>query len=291
MQAEAYGAAAEKLARSWRPACESAGCRDRFLASFGRRALRRPLTAEEKKLYTALFDRQGARGVVEAILQSPKFLFWPGTEDRRYARASRLALFMWNTIPDEWLLDQAASGALETAEGVEKTARRMLDDPRAKAALDEFVSQWMRFDTVKAMVKERRQYPQFSREVAQAMAEETRLFVADLVWSGRNFMDFFSAGYTFVNADLAPIYGLTPPAEEFGKVAYPAGSERSGILGQGTFLALTSNPAETSPTARGLFVREQFLCQHVPPPPPGVSTSLPPPTEDKPMTTRDRLGV
>ncbi|MEX2263027.1 MAG: DUF1588 domain-containing protein, partial [Bryobacteraceae bacterium] len=107
----------------------------------------------------------------------------------------------------------------------------------------------------------------------------------------RNFMDIFTAPYSFVNTDLANLYKLTPPAAEFERVNFPQESDRAGLLGQATFLALTSKPGDTSPTARGLFVREQFLCQHVPDPPPGTNSNLPPMTEAKPMTNRDRLAV
>jgi len=295
--AEAYSAAAEKLARAYaHPKCQpEPGCRDRFVRDFGLRAFRRPLTAEERSRYAVLYDRRGPHMVVETMLQSPNFLYWIDTTEapawKPYARASRLAFFLWDTAPDKALLDSAAAGGLNTPEGFERAARRMLEDPRARQGLDQFVSQWMRFDAVALMVKERRAFPSFTRETALAMAEETRAFIADLVWSDRNFLDFFTADYSFLNADLAAIYKVPAPATEFGRVSHPEGSERAGILGQGTFLALTSKPAETSITARGLFVREQFLCQHVPPPPPGVNSNLPAITEDKPLTNRDRLGV
>ena len=86
------------------------------------------------------------------------------------------------------------------------------------------------------------------------------------------------------------IYRVPAPAKEFDRVPFPAGSERAGLLGQGLFLALTAKPEDSSPTARGLFVREQFLCQHVPDPPAGVNTNLPPVTEAKPQTNRDRMS-
>jgi hypothetical protein len=123
------------------------------------------------------------------------------------------------------------------------------------------------------------------------MAEETRRLVADAVWNNRNFMDIFSADYAFINADLANVYGIPAPAEEYGKVSFPATSDRAGLAGEAGFLSLTSKPGETSPTARGLFVREQFLCQHVPDPPPGVNTNLPQLTEARPMTNRERLAI
>jgi hypothetical protein len=121
------------------------------------------------------------------------------------------------------------------------------------------------------------------------MTEETRRLVSDLVWGDRNFMDLFRAGYAFVNSDLATLYGVPAPANEFEKVMFPADSQRAGVLGQAAFLAMTSKPGETSPTVRGLFVRDQFLCQQVPDPPPGINSTLPPVTIDKPQTNRQRL--
>jgi hypothetical protein len=123
------------------------------------------------------------------------------------------------------------------------------------------------------------------------MAEETRRLFGELVWNRRNFMEFYSADYAFLNADLAKVYGVSAPAQDFGRVKFPDTVKRAGVLGQATFLSMTSKPADTSPTARGLFVREQFLCQDVPQPPPGVSTNLPALAKAKPQTTRERLGV
>jgi hypothetical protein len=166
----------------------------------------------------------------------------------------------------------------------------MLRDARAHQALDEFVSQWLRFDRILTATRDRRRYPQYNRETAVAMTQEALLFIGDLVWNNRNFMDAFTANYGFVNPDLAFIYGVPAPAREFDRVAFPANSERAGLLGQALFLALTSKPEDASLTGRGLFVREQFLCQHVPPPPAGVNTNLPASTEAHPQTNRDRMS-
>jgi len=304
---EAYAAAAERLARnafrgSGRrgliPCAPSAACRARFVSEFGLRAFRRPLAPGEQTRYEGLFRREadflkGAQIVVETMLQSPHFLFrldeTAKAEWKAYAAASRLSYSLWDSMPDTSLLESAARGELSTPQGVEAAARRMLADPRARQALDEFVSQWMRFDRLLTAGKDRRRYPSFTREAAVAMTEETRQFIADLVWGDRSFMDVFTADYSFLNADLAAIYGVPAPAREFDRVSFPAASERAGLLGQGLFLALTSKPDDTSPTARGLFIREQFLCQHVSNPPPGVNTNLPPVTEAKPQTNRERL--
>ncbi|MFN0102031.1 MAG: DUF1592 domain-containing protein, partial [Bryobacteraceae bacterium] len=308
MLAEAYGRAAEKLAKdAFRPGMPALykcrpgpACRSEFVREFGLRAFRRPLDAAELRRYEALFAAQAdfARGVqmvVEVMLQSPNFLFRLEETDnpawKPYAAASRLSYTLWDSMPDDDLLRRAASGELSTPAGFEKVARAMLTDQKARQALDEFVSQWLRFDRVLAGSKNRRKFPNFTTETAAAMAKEARLFVADLVWNDRNFMEIFTAGHGFPNGDLARLYGVNPPAGEFERVDFPPESERGGLLGQALFLTLTSKPDETSPTARGLFVREQFLCQHVADPPPGVDTNLPPASADKPMTNQERLAL
>jgi hypothetical protein len=306
---DAYSTAAEKLARNaFRsadrhgliPCKPSAACEVEFVREFGLKAFRRPLGPEEQQRYAALFAKQtdflkGAQLVVEAMLQSPNFLFrleeTSNPQWKPYATASRLSYALWDTMPDAALLESAARGELSTPQGVEKSARRMLDDARARQALDEFVSQWLRFDRVLNASKDRRRFPKFNRETAVSMTEEARQLVSYLVWEDRNFMELFTADYAFVNADLAEIYGIPAPAREFDRVHFPPESERAGVLGESLFLTLTAKPEETSPTARGLFVREQFLCQHVADPPPGVNTNLPPVTEAKPETNRDRMSA
>jgi hypothetical protein len=305
---EAYSTAAERLARSaFRggdshgliPCKPSAACNARFVREFGLKAFRRPLDAAEQKRYEALLAHEtdflkGAQLVVEAMLQSPNFLFrldtTPEPKLKPWATASRLSYALWDTMPDAELFAAAARGELATRAGVEKAARRMLADKRARESLNEFVSQWLRFDRLLTASKDRRKFPLYTRETAIAMTEEARTFVSDLVWNGGSFMTLFTADYGFVSPELAGIYNVTAPAKQFDRVAFPAGSERAGILGQGLFLALTAKPDDSSPTARGLFVREQFLCQHVPDPPASVNTNLPPVTEAKPQTNRDRMS-
>ena len=237
---------------------------------------------------------KGAQAVIEAMLQSPNFVFWldqtPNAKWKPYAAASYLSYFLWNTTPDDALLDAAARGELDTAAGIRSAAGRMLDDPRARDGLDEFVSQWLRFDRALDAARERRTFPLFNRDLALAMTEEAKRFVGDLVWNDRNFMQVFTAGYGFPNSDLAAVYKISPPARDFDRATFPPESERSGLLGQALFLTLTSKPEDTAPTGRGLFVREQFLCQQVPPPPPNVDTNLPPVDESKPLTNRERMA-
>jgi hypothetical protein len=313
---EMYAAAAEKLAENaFRtgngqgliPCLPSSAtderCRAEFVRQFGMKAFRRPLSDAEASRYEALFDRQarstgefsrGAQIVVEAMLQSPKFLFHqergPSGEHRAYEMASRLSYFLWDTMPDEQLFRDAADGGLLMPDGLERAARRMLADPRARQALDEFFTQWLRLDRVLGAVKDSRQYPEFTPELAATMVEETRRLLAELVWNDRNFMDAFRADYGYLNSELAALYGVPAPATAFDRVAFPAESGRAGILGQAAFLASTGKPAETSPTARGIFVREHLLCQQVPNPPPGVNANLPEHDNVNPRTLRQRLA-
>ena len=311
--ADAYSLAAERLAANafrrgdsrglipCRPASEQdAACRTKFIETFGRRAFRRPLEREEFVRYDAMFRTAktfpaGAQIVIEAMLQSPNFLFWmeetPNPKWKGYAAAARLAYFVWNTTPDDALLASAASGELDTPAGVEKVSRRMLDHPKAQEGIGEFVAQWLRFDRVLASSRERRVYPLFNQELARSMTEESRRFVIDLILNDRDFMTAFTANYSFINSDLAAVYKVSPPARDFDRVEFPAESERAGLLGHASFLTLTSKPDDTAPTGRGLFVREQFLCQQVPPPPPGVDTNLPPIEESRPVTNRERLAA
>jgi hypothetical protein len=310
---EAYSRAAEKLAAGafrrrdsrglipCRPVSEDdAACRVQFIKTFGRRAFRRPLEAQEVAWHEAIFKTEkkfldGAQAVIETMLQSPAFIFWlEETQNPKwqpYAKASRLSYFLWDTAPDDSLLESAANGELNSREGLERAARRMLDDPKARDGIDEFVSEWLRFDRVLSASRERRLYPLFNRELAKAMTEESRRFIGDLVWNGRNFMDAFTAKYSFINSDLAAIYKVPPPARDYQRVEFPPESERAGLLGQALFLTLSSKPDDTAPTGRGLFVREQFLCQQVPPPPPGVDTNLPAVEESRPVTNRERMAM
>ena len=193
-------------------------------------------------------------------------------------------------MPDRALLDAAAKGELRTPEGLERVARTMLQDARARQATDEFFSQWLRFDRMLTAAKDDGRYPSFTPELAAMMVQETKMLLGHLVWNDRNFMEALTADYSFLNADLARLYGLPEPAGEFEIVKFPETLPRAGILGQATFLASTTGPVETSPTARGLFVREHLLCQIVPNPPPGVNTNLPEPaTADAARAKRERM--
>jgi hypothetical protein len=301
--AEAYSRAAEQIARKafgkggqrgliGCPPSES--CRDHFLRRMGLRVFRRPLTSDEEARYRKLFTSEGdflkgAQLVTEAMLQSPNFLFH--LEPGAYGIASRLSYFLWDTMPDDALFAAVQAGELETQAGIEKQVRRMLADPRAITAFDGFLAQWLRFDRLRGALRDRNLFPEYSPELVENMIEETTRLFRHAAWSGTDFFQFFTAGYSFLTTGLARLYGLPPPPEPWSRTVFPPAYPRAGVLGQASFLTLTSKPADTSPTERGLFIREHFLCQVVPPPPAGVSTTLPPVTDEKPLTQRERLQI
>lgn len=314
--AELYGQAAERLGRNvfrfgdeheLLP-CEPSSPADRdcaqaFVGEFGTKAFRRPLTESEREAHVDLLLQwaghgesflSGASAVIEAMLQSPHFLFLvPRTIDspaKPFEIASQLAYALWNSPPDPELLAAAAAGGLDARSSIEAHARRMLASDRARETFDHFLAEWMRFDRLRNSVKDRNRFRDFGPEVAESMTEETRRLFRHLVWSDLDFREFYTADYSFVDDFLTNVYGMPDPSVPFGKTAYPADSTRSGVLGHGTFLAQTGKPIHTSPTERGLFVREHFLCQTIPPPPPGVDTSLPPLTlGGRPMTVRETM--
>ena len=151
----------------------------------------------------------------------------------------------------------------------------MIADPALTRAVDEFVKQWLRFDLVLNAVKDRTVYPQFTPELAVAMTEETRR-VWSLTSSGTIATSWTSSRATpmFLNSDLAALYDLPAPANGVHRVPVsPPDSDRAGILGQATFLRSTSKPGKTSPTVRGYSIREQFLCNEIPDPPPGTNSN------------------
>src|SRR5262249_60658309 len=145
-----------------------------------------------------------------------------------------------------------AGGVSPPPGGVGRPGRRLPVPPRPRRPFDVFVSQWLRYDRILTASRDRRKYPLFTHESAIAMTREASMFVADLVWNDRNFMDLFTARYGYVSAELAPIYKVPPPVKEFDRIEFTPQSERAGLLGQTLFLAMTAKPEDSSPTARGL---------------------------------------
>jgi hypothetical protein len=281
-------------------------CAGTFVSQFGERAFRRPVTSDETTRYLAIFDlgaaedfNRGIELVITAMLQSPSFLYRSELGEpmggrmyqlNPYEVASELSYFLWGSMPDQELLAAARSGALATPAEIEAQARRMLASPRSRAMLDRFTDQWLAIEQVSVVPKDTTLYPELTPEIRAAMAGEARRLVADVVQGGGSLSELVRAPYTFVNDALAAFYGLPAPAEKdeqgFGRVELD--DKRAGLLTLGAVLTTHARPNGSSPIHRGKLVRERFLCEHLPPPPPGVVAE--PPALDPGLTTRERYA-
>ena len=189
-----------------------------------------------------------------------------------YALASRLAFFLWSSVPDDELLDLASRGQLRAH--LAPQIRRLLAAPKSRALVDNFAGQWLQIRSLESLQPDRKTFPTFDPALRSAMQQETELFFEHVMREDRSLFDFLSADYTFVNARLAKFYGLTlatAPAthDEFQKISL-AGTPRRGVLTHASILTLTSNPTRTSPVKRGKWVLENLLGTPPPPPPPNI---------------------
>jgi hypothetical protein len=204
-----------------------------------------------------------------------------------------LSFFLWNSIPDERLLDAAERGQLSKPASLEQQVRRMLADPRATRALvDNFAAQWLNLRRVREVVVDPNFYPDFDESLLQAFEEETRLFLTSTLSEDRSVLDLLRANYTFVNERLARHYGILGIyGSRFRRVTLPDLNRRGGLLGNGSILATTSYPNRTSPVLRGKWLLDNLFGAPPPPPPPGVNTTLEEPKGGAlPPTIRERLA-
>jgi hypothetical protein len=194
---------------------------------------------------------------------------------------------LWNSTPDDDLLDAADQHRLGTPADVEKQARRMLDDPRAHDAIARFHAQWLDMKRLDTTTKDPVAHPSWSPELRDAMRASADKFVESAVFEGDGTLgSLFTSNTAWVNATLAPIYGVDAPKDGFTRVTVD-GSQRAGILTLPAFLASHAHVVDPSPVLRGVFVLDRILCAPPPPPPPGVTASLPATTADV-HTNRDR---
>ena len=187
-----------------------------------------------------------------------------------YDVASRLSYFLWNSMPDDELLAAAAAGQLHDPAGVADQARRMLADPKLRSFVESFAGQWLELRRLAELTPSRKVFPDYNRDLAAAMRQETERFFAAVVDEDRSVLDFLDGRFTFVNEPLARHYGIDGvDGTEFRRVELD-GVRRGGLLTQASILTLTSNPNRTSPVKRGKWVLDNLLGAPPPPPPPDV---------------------
>ncbi|MEM9192420.1 MAG: DUF1592 domain-containing protein [Myxococcota bacterium] len=258
-------------------------CGEALVRQEGRRLFRRPPTDAEVEAYTQFFrtpePNDTFQGLAELtltlMLSAPEFLYRfensvaglePGESGilDGYSLASRLSFLLWGTGPDDALLDAAEAGRLDDDAGLRAEAERLLDDDRARDAFVRFHGQWLDFERLTEVSK----LPEdgFSDDVRRAMLEESERFIEHILFDGNGTLtDLLTSNTSYVNADLAGLYGVDAPASEWAEVTLP---NRSGVLTQATFLASHGHPDRPSPVLRGVFLLERVLCEDVGAPPP-----------------------
>lgn len=286
----------------------SDACVETFVRTFGRRAFRRNLDEAEVLQWVdvarsaAVLSGNAAQGLAtltSGFLQSPNFLYRiefnavdPTNGRLKYdgrSMAIRLAFFLTGGPPSEELLAAGESGQLDTAEGVQAVAAPLLSSPVLIERLTSFFYEYTQADLVMTVEKSPTMFPDFDQNTRNSMREGTRLFLEKVVLApGADVRSYFNSDQTFADATLAGIYGFTPPASGFAQFTFPPQSARAGIMGQAGVLAAHSKADHSSPTARGLFMMQAFLCETPEPVPDGVNTDL---VIDPSLTTRQKLDL
>ena len=289
-------------------AAQEEPCAREILSTVARRAFRRPVTESDLATLLRFFAagrrtsgfEAGIQRALESVLVDPEFLFRverdpvdsrPGTIHpiSDLELASRLAFFLWSSLPDDELLAVAARDELRNPRVLERQVRRMLADSRAQALVDGFVLQWLALRTLSSVVPTPELFPEWDDNLREAFRRETELFVASQIREDRSVLDLVRADYTFANERLAAHYGIPNVyGSRFRRVTFPDGV-RGGLLGHGSILTVTSYPTRTSPVLRGHWLLSHMLGASPPPPPPDVP-ALPDRGEGgRPASVRERL--
>jgi hypothetical protein len=287
-------------------------CAEQWLRELAPLAYRRPLAdADIDRLMsvyaTAKADADfptGIRVALQGILQSPWFLYHVELGDPAAAPvdgepallsghelASRLSYFLWDSMPDQALFDAATAGELATDDGIAAQVERMLADPRAEEAIASFHLQWLGVDEIESLEKAPEVFPDFDPALALAMKDDTASFANWVLAGGDGKLETLMTGAFTLSEDpaLLALYGVELPAGHVAGDPIPLPpDQRAGLLTQASVMAEHAHANQTSPVHRGKLVRENFLCQPLPPPPANVDNV--PPNPEPGISTRERFA-
>ncbi|HEY6729360.1 MAG TPA: DUF1592 domain-containing protein [Polyangiaceae bacterium] len=287
-----------------------AACARTFIEAFAAKAYRRPvepaevdeLLALERGIRAAAPFELSLASVIEAILQSPDFLYRPefGVVDATYPdllrpsgheMASRLSYLFWGTVPDDELYAAAASGALATDAGVLAQATRMIEDPKARPVIRHFFDYYLPLNTLTDLSRDAASFPTFDATIGSLMREETQTFLEYEIFEGPGtWPGALTAPYTFVNQELANFYGMAGVVgEEFQRVDLDT-TKRLGLLTQGGVQAGTTVSNFTNPVRRGVFLLRHIMCVDLPDPPESIANDIMPPDPGAAATGRERYS-
>lgn len=259
---------------------------NRILAKLLPRAYRRRVTEDEIARHQAHVKialdagrpfEEALRVGLKSMLCSPGFLFLEEPADGNgghitdEALASRLSYFLWSSQPDEPLLKLAAAGQLHKPAVLRAQVERLLRDRRASAFTENFTGQWLDLRDISFTEPDRTLYPEFDELLKVSMVKETHRFFDEILDNDRNLLEFVDSDWLILNERLAKHYeidGVTGQA--FRVVQRPPNSVRGGVLTQASVLKVTANGSNTSPVVRGVWLLENIMGEHIPPPPAGV---------------------
>jgi mono/diheme cytochrome c family protein len=295
-----------------RSEAEEAPCAREVISSFARRAYRRPVTERDLGALLRFYEEgrkesdfdAGIRRALTAVLAHPDFLFRteqsperlpPGTIYRidDLALASRLSFFLWNSLPDDTLLQLANDGRLGEPEVLRQQVERMLADPRAASLARNFGAQWLNLTKLPEIAPDPAIFPYASgsADLRGDFVEEITLFMDDVIRGGGSVLDLLSSPYTYVNERVALHYDInTVRGDQFRKIRLED-PKRWGLLGKGGVLMASSYPNRTSPVLRGAYVLERIMGAPIPAPPPAVEALPETNAQNKPATVRELLEM
>ena len=276
------------------------------LLRFARRAWRRPLEGEETQRILTLFDQSAKlhddyqsaiTDCLTAILVSPHFLFaveldhgTPGVHRLTpHQLATRLALFLWSSIPDEQLLERADSKAILQPHILRAEVQRMLHDQRARALGETFGAQWLGLQRLSEREPDAKLYPEYNSQLAEDMRQEVVAWVEQVFRQNRPLLDLISSDQLYINGLLEKIYDIYLPADSPWQTVRDPEGRRGGVLTMAAPLVITSYSYRTSPVLRGKWILEQILGQSVAQPPDNVPSLADVETDGKNLTTRELL--
>ena len=248
-----------------------------FTLRFAQMAYRRPLTDEQKADLTAIYAASVAPEVAAKrafifTLSNPAFLY-PGIGPQDdYAVASRLALVLWDSVPDVALLKAAASGQLKDAAQIRLQAQRMMKDPRAKSKLRDFLHHWLHVEEGAEIAKDQKEYPGFDQGVVMDLRTSLDLFAESIVWSEKSdYRQLLLSDTILMNERLAKFYGQKVEAGAGFQPVKMDADQRGGVLTHPFVLATFSYTKSSSPIHRGVFVTRNILGLMLKPPPMAIA--------------------
>ena len=252
---------------------------ERLLRTFVGRAFRRPVEEAEVARYVALFKHRldaglgfaaALRAAYTAVLASPDFVFVEEPAGRLddHALATRLALFLWNSTPDETLRQRAARGEVLRAE-----TDRMLADAKSSRFVSAFLDYWIDLRKMDDTTPSATLYNDYyiDDSLTEAAADETRLYFSHLLRHDLPARNLVDSDFTYLNERLADHYGIpNVNGVTMRPVTLPADSPRGGLMTQASVLKVTANGTTTSPVIRGKWIMERIMGYTLPLPPASV---------------------